>query len=794
MQTALPVVAVHGRPGRDDDLGALGRDPARRHGEPRRHDVLQPLRARCRSRTGCTGPWPASARPRRPATPFEVAPRPGGGLTSAEAWLETASRPGGRALALDDDGRVSIVVTRPGRRSRARGPRRRTASGASRRAGTSCVVELGQLTAPLTTTEHAPFRRRRMERFNARARPAVLGHSGADSRRSGCEMVDGIRRFCVVSERKLETLQQAALERSSARTSRVRLSTRRTDARLAVPDLRRPGSRRAIAFSVVARGPRAARDRRPARRVRAGGPAATPRAPGWTPSKSADQRATLLLKASTLDQKLRWLDEQAANNPTQTTFSGVDLPGAGRLHARRSSTPTAPTTSAARRRHDLPGPDRARGDVRRAARLRQGRRPGRRGLPVRQERHPRPGRRLRVAPRCPAAPRSTSARTRCSSGTMAAATINGIQKGNPSQPVMAVHQALRRQRAGARPADQLVEHRRPHAARGVQPAVQDPRRQGRPRRRHVLVQPDQRRVRLREPGAQQPAQGRHGLPGLRRLRLRRRAQHRPVAGGRPRPGAQPAALLHARPTSPRPSTTARSRWRRSTPPPSGSSAPTSPTGCSTTRCRTRRRPARRPTRTRRWRRRSPQQSSVLLKNDGNVLPLTAATKTIAIIGPTASNTPTNGVSAGTVCAAGGRAVRRAAATRARTRSHRSTRSRRAPRRSGRPSRSTTAPTSAAAAAAAAAADVAVVFGYSEAGRVRRPDDARPGQQRRRAHRRRRRRQPEDRGRPRDRHGDPDALARPASRASSRPGTRASSRAPRSPGCSTATTTSSAGCR
>ena len=36
---------------------------------------------------------------------------------------------------------------------------------------------------------------------------------------------------------------------------------------------------------------------------------------------SADQRATLLLRASTLGQKLRWLDEQAANSPTQTTFS-----------------------------------------------------------------------------------------------------------------------------------------------------------------------------------------------------------------------------------------------------------------------------------------------------------------------------------------------------------------------------------------------------------------------------------------------------------------------------------------
>src|SRR3954451_10928713 len=34
-----------------------------------------------------------------------------------------------------------------------------------------------------------------------------------------------------------------------------------------------------------------------------------------------DQRARLLLDASTLDQKLRWLDEQSANNPTQTVFN-----------------------------------------------------------------------------------------------------------------------------------------------------------------------------------------------------------------------------------------------------------------------------------------------------------------------------------------------------------------------------------------------------------------------------------------------------------------------------------------
>lgn len=43
-------------------------------------------------------------------------------------------------------------------------------------------------------------------------------------------------------------------------------------------------------------------------------------------TKTPEERARALLDASTLDQKIRWLDEQAANNPTQTTFSGVTYP------------------------------------------------------------------------------------------------------------------------------------------------------------------------------------------------------------------------------------------------------------------------------------------------------------------------------------------------------------------------------------------------------------------------------------------------------------------------------------
>lgn len=44
--------------------------------------------------------------------------------------------------------------------------------------------------------------------------------------------------------------------------------------------------------------------------------------PWMDTSLSPDKRARLLLDASTLEQKMRWLNEHAANNPTQTTFSG----------------------------------------------------------------------------------------------------------------------------------------------------------------------------------------------------------------------------------------------------------------------------------------------------------------------------------------------------------------------------------------------------------------------------------------------------------------------------------------
>lgn len=46
-----------------------------------------------------------------------------------------------------------------------------------------------------------------------------------------------------------------------------------------------------------------------------------PECPWMDTGLSADQRARLLLDNSSLDQKIRWLDEQSANNPTQTVFN-----------------------------------------------------------------------------------------------------------------------------------------------------------------------------------------------------------------------------------------------------------------------------------------------------------------------------------------------------------------------------------------------------------------------------------------------------------------------------------------
>ncbi len=166
----------------------------------------------------------------------------------------------------------------------------------------------------------------------------------------------------------------------------------------------------------------------------AGVPAGCP----WLNTRlSPGQRATLLLDASTLDQKLRWLDEQAANTPAQTTFSGVTYP------AQVPCTPTVVYTD---------GPDYvrltsgatifpaqlalaaswstrlayAKGQAEAAEAFRAGKNailgPG-----VFSSRTPLDGRTPEFLGEDPLL-----------SGDLAAADINGMQTGNPGMPVLAV--------------------------------------------------------------------------------------------------------------------------------------------------------------------------------------------------------------------------------------------------------------------------------------------------------------------------------------------------------------------
>ena len=54
-RAGVPVLAVPGDPRRDDDLGAVGQPAARRHRQPRKDDLVQPLRARLDRRLDAPG-------------------------------------------------------------------------------------------------------------------------------------------------------------------------------------------------------------------------------------------------------------------------------------------------------------------------------------------------------------------------------------------------------------------------------------------------------------------------------------------------------------------------------------------------------------------------------------------------------------------------------------------------------------------------------------------------------------------------------------------------------------------
>ncbi|MFD5752508.1 glycoside hydrolase family 3 C-terminal domain-containing protein [Streptomyces sp. NPDC127033] len=159
--------------------------------------------------------------------------------------------------------------------------------------------------------------------------------------------------------------------------------------------------------------------------------------PWMDTTRNADQRAQLLLKASTLDQTLRWLVEQPANYPGVNEFSGVTYA------AQLPCTPQVQYTD---------GPDSVRvtehvtnfpaqislaaswnTDLARTKGAAQG------------DEAFRTGRNVVLGPGVASGRTPQSGRTpeyfgedSLLSGTLAAAHINGLQKGDPDQPVMAV--------------------------------------------------------------------------------------------------------------------------------------------------------------------------------------------------------------------------------------------------------------------------------------------------------------------------------------------------------------------
>lgn len=156
--------------------------------------------------------------------------------------------------------------------------------------------------------------------------------------------------------------------------------------------------------------------------------------------QTSTQRANELLAASTFDQKLRWLDEQAANSPAQTTFPGGIFGGGATYPAQVPCTPTVVYTD---------GPDYVRGSTGvtvfpsqialgasfdTSLSYAKGKAQGDEAF--------RSGKNVILGPgvsssRTPLAGRTPEYLGEDSllSGTMAAADITGIQTGNPTEPV-----------------------------------------------------------------------------------------------------------------------------------------------------------------------------------------------------------------------------------------------------------------------------------------------------------------------------------------------------------------------
>ncbi|MGC5167576.1 beta-glucosidase [Luteimicrobium sp. DT211] len=375
------------------------------------------------------------------------------------------------------------------------------------------------------------------------------------------------------------------------------------------------------------------------------------RCPWMDTRKTPEQRANLLLKASTLDQKLRWLDEQAANSPTQTTFSGVTYP------VQVDCTPQVVYTD---------GPDYVRGSagvtifpdqIGLAASWDQALAYDK-GAAQADEAF-RSGKNVILGPgvssgRTPLAGRTPEYLGEDSllSGDLAAADINGIQNGNPDEPVMAVvkhyianEQELDRQTSSSNidgrtlreiynlPFQILLSKSQPGGIMCSYNQVNGAYACENPILNNLLkgdtgfdgfVVSDFGAVHSTAPSLA------NGLD----QELNRPKFYTPATIGAALDAGQVtvaqideaalrvvkayiAAGLFDHPLPTTPSTTTSTAEHKA------------------------------------LAEQIATQGSVLLKNKGDVLPLTKKTKTIAIVGPTASNTPTNGVSAATVCNQGG---------------------------------------------------------------------------------------------------------------------------------------------
>jgi beta-glucosidase len=362
---------------------------------------------------------------------------------------------------------------------------------------------------------------------------------------------------------------------------------------------------------------------------------------------SADARANLLLAASTLDQKIRWLDEQAANTPTQTTFGGVSYP------AQVPCTPTVVYTD---------GPDYVRltqgvtnfpaqislaaswdpglAYQKGAAEADEAFRSGKNGIlgpAVNSGRTPLDGRTPEFLGEDPLL-----------SGTLAAAQVNGIQNGNPNEPVLAVlkhyianEQELDRTLSSSNmdgrtlqevynlpfaialsqssPGGVMCSYNQLNGIYACQNPVMNNVLRGEDHFQGYVVS-DFGAVHSTAPSLNAGMDQELNVP----VYLTPANVNAAIDDGQVTiPEIDDAAFLVIR------SYIAAGLFDHPLPatPSTDSSTPAHQALAD----------------------QIAEQGSVLLKNQGSILPLTSATKSIAVIGPTASNTPTNGISAQTVC-------------------------------------------------------------------------------------------------------------------------------------------------